>query len=126
MELTLEYFLYFNISFFVRMVLIFTLMMKFYNQVDKEGDIWLIVEWPWKAVAVVFFVVDIIYNWYSTLTFWDKPASYDETFSWRMDRYITAYKGKDNLTLLEKWRYYFAIGTCKVLSWSDPKHCGGI
>lgn len=123
--MTLEYFLYFNISFFVRMVFFFSLMMKFYNQVDKDGTIWMIVEWPWKAVAVVFFIVDVIYNWYSAITFWDKAATWDETFSWRMDRYITKYKD-DRPKLIHKWRYYFAVGTCKVLSWSDPKHCGGI
>lgn len=126
MALTLEYFLYFNISFFVRMVLLFTVMMWYYHWVDKDGMLWKVTEWPWKIIAGLFFVVDIIYNWYSALTFFDKPASYDETLSYRMDRYIKAYKNKDNLSLIEKWRYGFAKVLCKVLSYSDPKHCGGI
>lgn len=124
MEITLEYFLYFNISFFIRMVLVFTVMMKYYHWVDKESMLWKITQYPFKAIAVAFFVVDIIYNWYSTITFLDKPASYDETVSYRMSRYIRDYK--DSSRLIDKWRYYFAIGLCTVLSWSDPKHCGGI
>jgi len=126
MEMTLEYFLYYNISFFVRMVLIFTVMMFIHNKLDHDGIIWKIIEWPWKFIAVLFFLSDIIYNWNSTITFMDKPASYDETISNRMHRYILVYKDKDNLSLIEKWRYKFAIGLCTVLSWSDPKHCGNI
>jgi len=125
MEITLEYFLYFNISFFVRMIILFTVMMKYFHWVDQEGMLWKITQYPWKLIAGLFFLADIIYNWYSTLTFLDKPATWDETVSWRMDRYIAKYK--DNRPkLIHKWRYYFAIGTCTVLSWSDPKHCGKI
>lgn len=108
------------------MVLIFTVMMKYHHWVDKDRILWKVTKYPFTAIAVVFFIADIIYNWYSTIIFLDKPASYDETLSYRMDRYIKAYKNKDNLSLIEKWRYGFAKVLCKVLSYSDPKHCGGI
>ena len=131
MDITLEYFLYFNISFFVRMVLIFTVMMKYRNWVITEDTrlkkiLWTVTKPFWYAIAVVFFIVDIIYNWYSTITFLDKPLSYDETLSYRMDRYVLLYKDRNDLSLVEKWRYFFAKNLCKVLGWSDPKHCGGL
>jgi len=108
------------------MLLIFHFMMKYYNRVDKESVEWKIVRLIWYPVAGVFFVSDIIYNWYSTLTFCDKFATWDETISYRMSRYIKQYKKKDNLTLLEKWRFFFAIKLCTFLGKSDPKHCGGL
>jgi len=122
----IEWVIYFHISFFVRMLVIFTLMMWYYNWVDKESMLWKVTKFIWYPIAGIFAVIDVVYNWYSWITFKDKPAVWDETFSYRMDRYIKQYCNKINLTLLEKWRYYFAIGLCKVLSFSDPKHCGGI
>ena len=123
---SIEYFIYFNISFFIRMVLLFTVMMKYYNYVDKDSTQWRVVKLVWYPIAVVFALSDVIYNWYSSVTFWDKPATFNETVSYRMDRYIKQYKNRLALTWLEKWRYYFALGLCKVLSFSDPKHCGDI
>ena len=122
----IEWAVYFHASFFIRMVLIFTVMMKYYNYVDKNGTQWKIVKFIWYPIAAAFAVVDVVYNWYSWFTFKDKPAAWDETVSYRMDRYIKLYQDKVNLTLLEKWRYYFALGLCKVLSFSDPGHCGEI
>ena len=95
-------------------------MMYFYNNVDKGGTAWKTFEWPWKAVAAVFFVLDVIYNWYSTITFLDKPAAWNETLTYRMARYI---KNEKRDTLLSKWRYNFAIVICTITSWTDPNHC---
>ena len=113
-----DWFNAFHLSFFVRMLLIFTAMMLFYNRVDKDGLVWKVAEWPWKAVAAIFFVVDIIYNHYSTLYFFDKAAAWDETFSYRMKRYITLKPD----TPINKWRYYFAVVMQKILNFSDSGH----
>jgi len=92
--------------------------MLFYNRVDKDGLVWKVAEWPWKAVAAVFFVVDIIYNQYSTIYFFDKAATWDETFTYRMKRYIKL----EPDTLANKWRYGFAWVMQKLLGFSDPGH----
>jgi hypothetical protein len=106
------------------MVFVFTIMMLYYNKVDKDGLLWKVTEYPWKAIAAVFFVLDILYNYVMTIWMLDVPATWDEPVSYRMDRYIAQYKDSNNL--LNKWRYGFAKGLCTVLSYSDPKHCGGI
>jgi len=111
-------FIYFNISFFFRMIVIFTLMMLYYNWVDKNSSLWKITEWPWKFIAAIFFVVDIIYNHYSTICFLDKAATWDETFTYRMKRYIKL----EPDTLINKWRYYFAYAMRFILNFSDPGH----
>ena len=114
----LDYFILFNVSFLVRMILIFTVMMLFFNKVDKDGLVWKVFEWPWKATAAVFAVVDVIYNQYSTIIFSDKAAAWNETFSYRMKRYI---KLKPD-TLINKWRYGFAYVMRVILNFSDPGH----
>ena len=116
----LEYLFYFNVSFIVRMLLIFSVMMWFYNRVDKDGMLWKIAEWPWKIIAAVFFVADVVYNWYCTVTFLDKPAAWNETVTYRMRRYI---KTEKQDTVLSKWRYQFARVICIITSWTDPDHC---
>jgi len=119
-------FLLFNVTLIVRMVGIFTLMMHYRNWVDKESTQWKVVKPFWYTVAGLFAAVDIIYNWFLSLLFWDKPAVWDETVSYRMDRYIEQYKSKTDSNWSEKGRYYFAVALCTVLSWSAPKHCGNI
>ena len=110
---TIDAFIYFNISFFVRMIVIFTLMMKYFHWVDKDGLLWKITEWPWKAVAAIFFVLDILYNWVMSIWMLDLPAAWDETVSYRMSRYIKTESG---------FRLAFAKLMRKVLNFSDPGH----
>jgi len=109
----IEAFIYFNISFFVRMVIIFTLMMKYYHWVDKDRLLWKITEWPWKAIAAVFFVLDILYNWVMSIYMLDPPKVWDETVTYRMARYLKEEKG---------FKLAFAKMMRKVLNYSDPGH----
>lgn len=110
---TIDAFIYFNISFFVRMVLIFTVMMKYYHWVNKDGLLWKITKYPFKAIALVIFVLDILYNWVMTIWMLDLPAVWDETVSYRMSRYIKAENG---------FRLAFAKLMRKILNYSDPGH----
>ncbi|MBW1853209.1 MAG: hypothetical protein JRJ00_00760 [Deltaproteobacteria bacterium] len=126
MENLIDWVVYFHGSFFIRMVLLFTIMMKYYNWVDKESKQWMVTKLVWYPIAVVFAIADVIYNWYSSITYWDKPAAWDETVSYRADRYVLLYKDKANLSRLEKWRFYSSVGLCFVLGFSDPSHCGGL
>lgn len=109
----IEAFIWFNISFFVRMVIIFTIMMKYYHWVDKEGRLWKVTEVPWQAIAAVFFVLDIIYNWVMALYLADLPRVWDETVTNRMARYLRTEKG---------FKLAFAKLMRKVLNYSDPGH----
>lgn len=109
----IEAFIYFNISFFVRMVLIFTVMMKYYHWVNKDGLLWKITEYPFKAIAFVIFVLDILYNWVMSIWMLDQPAVWDETVSNRMSRYIKTESG---------FRLVFAKLMRKILNYSDPGH----
>lgn len=111
------------------MILIFTIMMKYYHWVIEQDTklkvvLWKVTQIPFKLIAGVFFVLDILYNYVLSIWMMDVPVAWDETVSWRMDRYI------DNLSdsnrLIDKWRVGFAKGLCKILSFSDPGHCGGI
>jgi len=109
----IEAFIYFNISFFVRMIIIFTLMMKYYHWVYKGGFLWKITQWPWKAIAAVFFVLDIIYNWVMSVYMLDLPKTWDETVTYRMARYLKTEKG---------FKLAFAKMMRKILNYSDPGH----
>ena len=103
----IEAFIYFNLSFLVRMILIFTVMMKYYHWKKKDvGPIW-------KTIAGIFFVADIIYNWAMTLYFFDKPRVWDETVTNRMARYLKEETG---------FKLGFAKVMRKLLNYSDPDH----
>jgi len=109
----LEIFIWFNVSFFVRMVIIFTIMMKYYHWVDKGSTLWKIIKWPWKIVAGIFFILDILYNYVMSIWMWDLPASLGETVTYRLARYLKTETG---------FKLAFAKMMRKVLNYSDPGH----
>lgn len=69
----MEAFIYFNLPFLVRMIIVFTVMMGFYHWVDKDGLLWKLTKWPFKIIAGIFFVLDILYNLVMTIYFLDLP-----------------------------------------------------
>lgn len=103
----IEVFIYFNLSFLVRMILIFTVMMTYYHK--KNGDVGFI----WKTIAGIFFVADIVYNWVMSIYFFDLPAVWDETVTNRMARYLKEEKG---------FKLGFAKVMRRLLNYSDPEH----
>jgi len=109
----IETFIWFNILFLVRMLFIFTFMMKYYHWVNKDGLLWKVTKPFWYIAAGVFFVADIIYNWYLTFVFLDLQEAWDETVTYRMARYLKTQKG---------FKLAFAKLMRKVLNYSDPGH----
>lgn len=109
----IEAFIWFNISFLVRMIIIFTIMMKYYNWVDKDGLLWKLTGLIWKGIAGIFFVLDIIYNWVMSIYFLDPPKVWDETVTYRMARYLETESG---------FKLAFAKIMRKILNYSDPAH----
>lgn len=109
----IEAFIYFNVSFFVRMVIVFTVMVKYYHWVDKESPLWKVTEYPFKLIAGIFLILDVLYNYVMGLYLWDKPAKWDETVTNRMARYLKNETG---------FKLTFAKFMRRVLNYSDPGH----
>lgn len=109
----IEAFIWFNISFLVRMIIIFTVMMKYYHWVDKDGLLWKATKWPFKIIAGLFFVADILYDWVMAIYFLDLPAVWDETVTNRMARYLKTESG---------FKLAFAKVMKRILNYSDPDH----
>lgn len=108
----METFIYFSLSFLVRMIVVFTVMMKYYHWVDKDSLLWKITKWPFKAIVIIFFVLDILYNYVMTIYFLDLPAKWDETVTNRMARYLKQ----------SGIKRAFARMMRKLLNYSDPNH----
>ena len=106
-------FIILNLVFIARMLFIFTIMMMYYHQ--KQGKVGII----FKIFAGIFYVVDILYNWLSSIYFLDLPAKYDETISLRCTRYVKAGQGGNIITA---FRYGFAKVIQYVTEYSDPGH----
>jgi len=110
-------FIYLNVSFVIRMVIIFTIMMKYYNWVIEQDTkfkiiLWNITEWPFKAFAAIFFVLDIMYNWVMSLYSFELPSVWDETVSNRLKRWIK----------MDGVKKSFARLMQRILNFSDPGH----
>lgn len=106
-------FIILNVSFIIRMLVIFTLMMKYYHW--REGKL----TWVEKIPYAIFYVVDILYNWFSTIYFLDLPAKWDETITYRCKRYVKIELTTNPITWL---RYYFAKTIQYITNLSDPGH----
>ncbi len=109
----MEAFIYLNLVFIARMLLIFTVMMKYYHY--KKGNTGSL----FKVLAGIFYLVDILYNWLSTVYFLDLPAKYDETVSLRCTRYIKDGLGNNPIAW---FRYGFARVIQYITEFSDPGH----
>lgn len=77
---------------------------------DKHGKGSII----FKVPAILFFILDILYNYYITPFFWDLPDVWDETVTNRMKRYKLKWKG---------WKFHFSTAICNILNKFDPGHC---
>jgi hypothetical protein len=102
-----DFIIWFYASFFVRMVIIFTVMMKYYH--FKNGKVGVI----FKGFAGIFFVLDIVYDYMLTPVMLDLPATVDETVSHRCNRYIDSGNA---------WQKGFAKIMRAILNFSDPGH----
>lgn len=109
----LQWYIDINLAFIIRMLLIFSAMMLYYH--SKKGEVGII----FKVCGGIFYVADILYNWFSTIHFLDKPAKWDETISLRCTRYVKAGWGNNPMTW---FRYAFAKVIQLVTEFSDPGH----
>lgn len=119
----LEYFIYFNVSIIVRLLLVFMPMMLYYNWVDKEGTLWKLTKYPWYFAAGLFYAADVVYNYYMTIYTFDSPKRLGEPVTERLTRYATELDGTG--TLIERFRHWLGVFFCKILHQADPGHCGG-
>jgi len=95
------------------MLVIFTIMMKYYHAKNKKVGL------IFKILASIFYVVDVLYNYVVSFYFLDLPAKWDETISLRCTRYIKAGRGNNPVTW---FRYGFAKVIQFVTEFGDPGH----
>lgn len=110
----LEWYIDLNVAFVIRMLVIFTIMMK-YKSWRGEKNFTLAEKIPYG----IFTIIDVIYNWTVTLPFWDKPANWKETISLRCTRYVKAGMTNNPITW---FRYGFAKVIQFVTEFSDKGH----
>lgn len=81
--------------------------------------LWWALSYVWIACMVVSAITDIIINvTLMTLLFMDKPEGWNETFSYRVGRYV------HDPVYFDTWRQKIAMPICWLLQWLEGEdHC---
>lgn len=69
---------------------------------------------PKPLVAIPYYILDIVVNWYQSIFWLDLPKKFDETISKRLERYKKLQGGK---------RFDLAVRLCELINKLLPKHC---
>ena len=92
------------------------------SNVNARKFVWKPLAWLWALGMFISAVVDIAVNiTLMTILFWEMPSAFNETFSYRIGRYIhnKAYDGD--------WRQQMAKPICRVLAFLEGQdHCAYI
>lgn len=76
--------------------------------------------WPLFAV---FIVLDWWMDKLMIFLFADLPKSWNQVVTKRMKLYKKTYSTRADLSMLETWRYKFALNLCRALNVFDENHC---
>ena len=105
----------FNVIWAIRLIFWFAILTKLR---DRFGlPVWL------KALAAIFIVIDVLFNYQLTLLMLDLPHDWKETTTYRLKRYRVFLGGTGKRTWIEKWRLMWANWACPILNKYDEGHC---
>lgn len=109
----------FVIGNFFLLIVIFIWVMKLRDAVEDT--------WLEKPLRIIVGIPAFIFDWYvntfaATILFLDPPDGW-EVVTGRLKRYKKQYVGKEHLSLIKKWRLFWANYLCDLANRHDKGHC---